>query len=104
MKILLDENLPVLLRHQLAEHDVRTVRFMGWDGIRNGELMRRAAAEGFEALVTMDRGFLHQHAMRPLGIVLLEAVSNDLTTLEPLMTRVLEALLQLTPGRVVHVS
>jgi hypothetical protein len=37
--ILLDENLPVALRHHLAEFDVVTVQFQGWSGKQNGELI-----------------------------------------------------------------
>ena len=42
MKLLLDENLPHELRHELHGHEVATVAYMGWRGIRNGELLRHA--------------------------------------------------------------
>ena len=42
MKLLLDENLPHELRHELHGHEVATVAYMGWRGIRNGELIRHA--------------------------------------------------------------
>lgn len=42
MKLLLDENLPYELRHELHGHEVATVAYMGWRGIRNGELLRHA--------------------------------------------------------------
>jgi len=38
--ILLDENLPIALRHFLAEFDVVTVQFRRGSGIQNGELIR----------------------------------------------------------------
>ena len=39
MKILLDESLPRKLRYDFEdEHEVRTVRDMGWLGKKNGEL------------------------------------------------------------------
>ena len=47
MKVLLDENLPHDLRHLLAPpHDVVTVAYLGWSGMKNGVLMRRAADGG----------------------------------------------------------
>jgi hypothetical protein len=49
MKLLLDENLPHRLRLLITGHDVRTVSYMGWSGVENGELLSRAAADGFEA-------------------------------------------------------
>ena len=39
MKLLLDENLPHKLRHEIAGHEVVTAGYMGWSGIENGELL-----------------------------------------------------------------
>ena len=33
---------------------------MGWAGTGNGTLLRLAADSGFDALLTVDRGFAHQ--------------------------------------------
>lgn len=60
MKLLLDENLPHKLRQHLPGHEVYTVAFMGWSGIRNGELLARAAAAGFEAMLTVDAGIEYE--------------------------------------------
>ena len=54
MKILLDENLPHELRLYLPGHDVFTVAYMRRAGVRNGDLLARAAESGFQALITMD--------------------------------------------------
>ena len=56
MKILLDENLPHDLRHFLPGHDVYTVTYMRWSGKSNGELLRTAAQDGFDVLLTKDSG------------------------------------------------
>jgi hypothetical protein len=48
VKLLLDENLPHLLRNNLGDHDVFTVRSKGWAGLKNGELLKTADEEGFE--------------------------------------------------------
>jgi predicted nuclease of predicted toxin-antitoxin system len=40
MKILLDESLPRRLKKDLTGHAVRTVPEMGWQGKKNGELIR----------------------------------------------------------------
>jgi hypothetical protein len=55
VKVLLDENLDHGLRKHLSGHDVVTVRFMGWAGLKNGELLRAAEDNGVEVLVTGDR-------------------------------------------------
>ena len=54
MRVLLDENLPVDLAAELVSHEVTTVSGLGWQGIKNGELLKRAQGT-FDVLVTMDR-------------------------------------------------
>jgi len=54
MRVLLDENLPLDLARDLLGHHVQTVVGLGWEGVKNGELLCRAAGH-FDALVTMDR-------------------------------------------------
>lgn len=54
MKILLDECVPARLSRSLAQHNVVTAQKAGFGGVRNGELLRLAAAE-FDAFVTVDR-------------------------------------------------
>src|SRR3954466_16336644 len=44
MKILLDESIDVRFRTRLAGHDVFTVSYTGWKSLKNGELVREAAA------------------------------------------------------------
>lgn len=40
MTVILDENLPVDLRHLLTEFSVVTVLYQGWSGVQNGELIK----------------------------------------------------------------
>ena len=53
MRVLLDENLPHDLIAELTGHDVVTVQGVGWSGVKNGDLLRRAAGQT-DAFVTMD--------------------------------------------------
>ena len=39
MRVLLHESVPWALRHYLPNHEVRTVKYVGWDGKTNGELL-----------------------------------------------------------------
>jgi hypothetical protein len=55
VKVLLDENLPHLLRNKLGDHDVFTVRYKGWAGLKNGELLKTAEDDGLEAFITGDQ-------------------------------------------------
>ena len=63
MRVLLDECVPRALRNDLPGHEVKTVAELGWAGVRNGELLRRAAA-AFDVLITVDRNLEYQQASR----------------------------------------
>jgi Domain of unknown function (DUF5615) len=54
MRVLLDENIPHGVRKLLPEHDVFTVAYMEWAGIKNGELLKAAEDDGFDVLITSD--------------------------------------------------
>lgn len=97
MKVLLDENLPVRLRLMLPRHEVFTVQYLGWKSTKNGALLRRAADQGFQVLVSMDTGseFEHDLANLPLSIVLLRATNNEFDTLLPLVDELLHCLNEL---------
>jgi len=72
-RVLCDENLPHKLRVLIPEHDLFTVAYMGWIGVKNGHLLSVAECEGFDVLITSDQGFPHQQNMsgRNLAVLLL---------------------------------
>ena len=90
----------------LPGHDVTTTQTMGWAGVKNGELVRRAAAEGFDVLITIDKNIEFQQnlASLPLSVVLVRARSNRVDDLEPLAPAVLAALDRILPQTLVHVG
>jgi predicted nuclease of predicted toxin-antitoxin system len=106
MKLLLDENLPHQLRHELRGHDVITAAFMGWSGIENGELLTVAAANAFDAIITNDRGIEHEQNLQslPLAVVVLMARANTLEAIRPLVPNLLAQLQILLPKTLVKVS
>jgi len=53
MKILLDESLPKRLKKDLKEHHVKTVPEMGWQGKKNGELLK-LMLDHFDVFITAD--------------------------------------------------
>jgi hypothetical protein len=105
VRVLLDEQVPVGLAALLAGHDARTVVGMGWSGVKNGELLKRAAS-AFDAFVTMDRNLQNRQnlASLPFGVLLIRAPSNRLRDLVPLLPSILAALLKLRPGELTVVS
>jgi hypothetical protein len=105
VRVLLDECVPRKLGRELPGHEVRTVVEVGWGGMRNGTLLRRAAGE-FDVFLTVDSNLEHQQnrADLPLPIIVLNAFSNDIEVLRPLMARVRDLLPHAGPGSVHHVG
>ncbi len=105
MKLLLDENLPHRLRPLLVGHDAFTVAFMKWKGIENGALLSLAARHGFDAVLTKDSGIEYEQnpLQLPCSVVILEAESNSLRHIQPLVPVVLNVLPTLPPCVVVRV-
>ena len=55
VRVLLDEQLPRQLGPYLTGHEVRTVQQESRAGLKNGDLLDRAEAAGFAALVLATR-------------------------------------------------
>jgi hypothetical protein len=106
MRVLLDENIPVELAALFAGHRADTVVGVGWAGVANGELLRRAGREKFDAFVTMDTNLEHQQNISklPFGVLVVRAASNRMIHLVPLMPAVLAVLRTVKPGRLTHVG
>ena len=76
MRVLLDENLDHALRPLLGKHEVVTTAYMGWAGLKNGELLRVAEENGIEVLLTGDQTLGSEQNLtgRRLAIVALTAI------------------------------
>jgi predicted nuclease of predicted toxin-antitoxin system len=104
MRILIDECLNWRLGRALTGHYCRSVQRMGWAGISNGELLRRAEDQ-FDVFLTGDRnlGFQQNATTFDIAVVVLRARSTELHATLPLMPLVLALLPRLKPGEVAHV-
>jgi predicted nuclease of predicted toxin-antitoxin system len=100
MRILLDENLNWRLKRDLPGHEVESVPLLGWAGIQNGALLRKAAENGFDVLMTMDSNMVYQQNLpiQSIAVIVLRAPSNRLADTQPLMKKVLSALTNIQKG------
>ena len=98
MRILLDEDLPRRLGPLLVGHEPVSVQRAGWSGIKNGKLLALAGTK-FDLFLTMDSGLEFQQNLStlPVAILIVEAVSNRMEHLEPLVPAVLQELAQVRP-------
>jgi predicted nuclease of predicted toxin-antitoxin system len=76
VKVLLDENLPHRLRNALSNHEVFTVRFLGWSGLKNGALLSAAENGGFQVFLTGDQTVSYEQNLsdRQIAVVVLSAI------------------------------
>ncbi len=104
VRVLLDECLPRKLARELPGHAVSTVFERGWSGITNGKLLT-LAAEQCDVFITIDRLLVVQQAVPPsLAVITLQASSNRLAALLPLVPRLREALDSIQPGQLLRLG
>jgi hypothetical protein len=101
VRVLLDECVDWRLGREIAAHDVKTARQMGWTTIRNGELLA-LASEQFDVFVTVDRNLSFQQNIvsYTIAVVVLRARTNRLADLRPLVPNLLSAIESAPPGTV----
>lgn len=98
MKVLLDENLPHQLRTNLPGHDVSTVRYLGWNGLKNGELVRAAESAGFEVFLTSDQNLSYQQNLRDRSIGMVTLTAQKWSILRMNLDKILGAVDRVKPG------
>ena len=100
MRVLLDECFPWTVGRCIEGHVVRRVEDEGWKGRKNGALLR-AAVERFDVLLTTDTNLEHQQQIpSSLAVVCVDAGSNRVQVLMPLVPQIQTAISSAPPGRV----
>lgn len=95
MKILLDESVPRRLgAHFPDTFDVHTVSRIGWAGTKNGALIRLAATQRFQALITADQSIEHQQntLQLPIPVIVVVATSNRLQDMQHFVPNIVAVL------------
>ena len=106
MKILLDENLPRKLKGFFDNHEVFSVKDMGWSGKTNGELFALLHTHGFHVFITSDKNLRFQVPLSKYtaSVILLKADNNRLQTLRQCIPKIISILGFVKPGQVYDVS
>ena len=104
MKVLLDELLPIGVAQLLPGHDVTTVKAAGFTGLKNGELLRRAAASGYDVLLTADRNLPEQQNVRATPVAVVLVPGNRLAEIAPRSSEIDEAVSFARPGTVTRMG
>jgi predicted nuclease of predicted toxin-antitoxin system len=105
MKILLDECIDRKLAREFTDYEIKTVPTMGWAGIKNSQLLALAEKE-FDVFITVDRNLSFQQNLTQfnIAVVVLQASSNRLADLKPLVPKILEVLSSTIKGQATLVS
>jgi predicted nuclease of predicted toxin-antitoxin system len=101
MRILLDENLPKRLKLDLSEYEVFTVRDKKWNGLKNGELLKKLIQEDFQVLITFDKNleFQQNFSKLPITVLTIKAEDNTYLTLKNYISSIKKILKEnLKPG------
>lgn len=105
MKLLIDECIDRKLAREFVGYEVKTVPQMGWAGTKNGKLLALAAAE-FDIFITVDRNLSFQQNLPEfdIAVIVLQASSNRLADLKPLIPKVLAILSTAIRGQATVIS
>lgn len=105
MKVFIDECIDWRLSRSFGEIEVRTARQMGWSGLKNGKLLREAAAQ-FDVFLTVDQNIEFQNNIWTItiAVVVLVRRTNLLSALVPLVPEFIEKLPRLTAGTVTYIG
>lgn len=94
MKLLLDENLPKRHKEDFTNHEIYSIRDKGWNGVKNGELLKLMIAEEFDALLTFDKNLQYQQNLNKytISVFVYNTYANTYEALSPLSCKILDFL------------
>ena len=105
MRILLDECVNPRVREAFPQDEVRTVREMGWGGIKNGKLL--ALSHGlFDVFLTLDQNIEYQQNISRFrfGFLVVKVPDNKISSYLPLFSAMADAAQKLRAGEIVRIS
>ena len=102
MNILLDECTPRLLKRLLSEFEIATVQELGWTGITNGAVLRRAE-DRFEVLVTTDKNLCYQQNLSGRRLAVIQLPTNQVPVIALLSPVLQEVLATIKPGEFIEI-
>ena len=103
MKILLDACTPRPLRRFLSSHAVATAQEMGWGGLKNGDLLRKAEGR-FEVFISTDQNLKYQQQVLGRKLAILVLPTNDWPTIRSKGAEISAKVGMLKPGDFVELN
>jgi hypothetical protein len=103
VRVLLDQGTPVLLRKYLAAHQVATTFELGWNNLKNGELLRQSEESDFSVLFTTDQSLRYQQNLTGRTIAIVVRTTTSWPRIERAVERVAKAVDSAAPSSYVEV-
>lgn len=107
-RVLIDEGVPHGIRDVLVDAEVFSVQWLGWGGVKNGELIRRVNDRAFEVIITNDQNWRFQQNQADWDFSVIELSSNSwpviLGAIETgnLSARLNDAVRRVAKGEIIH--
>lgn len=87
MTVLLDESVPRLVQERLPQLAIRTVQEMGWNGLKNGDLLKRAESQ-FDVFITADKKLQYQQNLSNTRLAIIVLPSNQVKIVGALLSTI----------------
>jgi hypothetical protein len=104
VRILFDQGAPVPLRGALLGHLVETAYERDWSALKNGDLLKIAEVEGFEAIITTDQNLRYQQNLPQRRLAVLVLMTTDWKRIRQHTALVADALDRLGPGGYIELA
>ncbi len=104
MRVLFDQGTPIPLRKHLPDHRIETAFERGWSNLRNGALLDRAEADGFELLVTTDQRLRHQQNLSGRRLAVLVLMSTSWPRIEARVDEITDVIERIASGECMEVA
>jgi len=99
VKILFDQGTPRPLKKFLYPHTVDIAFLLGWNELKNGDLIAAAEAAGYDLLITTDQSIRYQQNLSRRKIAIVVLMTNDWPgAIEPSVHLVLDAIAKVSPN------
>lgn len=90
------------MQKRLGHLAIQTVPEMGWTGIKNGELLRRAEMQ-FDVLITADQKLRFQQNLSDKRLAVIVLPTNQVRRVIELLPAIEEKLKRIRPGTFVEI-
>jgi len=100
--ILLDESVPRLVQQRLPQLDIKTVQEMGWAGLKNGDLLKRAESQ-FNVFITADKKLRYQQNLTNSRLAIIVLPTNQVTVVATLLATIGETIRTIKTGSVLEI-